>query len=431
MTTSAFSILIITTQQNELDMFHQQLSKFGCGVEIVTSEQACCHSLKTKRWDVLVVHADFEHKGGGFELWTRLEVECVEQLKHRPTLFFFAEDGDVENRLAAVRAGGNGFLTMPLDVSVLLNMLDKHIPSLFGESRKKILILEDSDSQRQVLRILFEREGYHVVALEDATTILDTISDFDPDLILSDLYLKDYDGFELAQMLRQWERTFQTPIIILSGESRPDIRRRIVKSGIDDYLLKPMNFEDLLAVVRGALARSQSYKRLIHQDSLTGLINHGHLFEQLSKEIKRAQRDQTSLSLVMIDLDDFKKVNDTYGHLAGDEVLRRLALLFKHRLRSTDTAGRYGGEEIALILPDTPVERAFFIVERLRKAFEAISFRHKDKTFHVTFSFGITCWHEQKQMTTLWSEADESMYEAKRRGKNQGVISADCGKQQR
>jgi diguanylate cyclase (GGDEF)-like protein len=161
----------------------------------------------------------------------------------------------------------------------------------------------------------------------------------------------------------------------------------------------------------------------MERDSLTGLLNHSNLKEQLNREVMRSKRTGSEICFAMIDVDHFKKVNDTYGHLTGDRVLRGLARLLQERLRATDIIGRYGGEEFAVILLNTDLENAEQIVNEIRDKFSKLTQRVNGSEFHVTFSCGIASFPDYDTTDSLNEAADNALYEAKEKGRNRTILA--------
>jgi len=193
--------------------------------------------------------------------------------------------------------------------------------------------------------------------------------------------------------------------------------------GADDFLTKPIQPEHLVSSVTSRVRRYRILRTFMVRDSLTGLLNHVKTKEELDTEIMRAQRQKNSVVFAMIDIDFFKKVNDTYGHPTGDKVIKSISRLLQQRLRKSDVVGRYGGEEFAVILKDTDAASAFATLDDIRKAFEKIS-QHSDKgDFSVTFSCGLAEFPKFSNSTEITNAADRALYEAKAAGRNCVVIA--------
>jgi diguanylate cyclase (GGDEF)-like protein len=184
------------------------------------------------------------------------------------------------------------------------------------------------------------------------------LADFQPDLIILDMYMPACTGTELAKVIRHNDRYVSVPIIYLSAEDDLDKQLDAMSEGGDDFLTKPIKPRHLITTVRNRAARARNLKARMVRDSLTGLYNHTHILQLLEDCSFRARRENKPLSFAMLDIDHFKRVNDSHGHPMGDRVIKSLALFLKQRLRKTDFIGRYGGEEFAIVMPDTDLEAA-------------------------------------------------------------------------
>jgi diguanylate cyclase (GGDEF)-like protein len=193
--------------------------------------------------------------------------------------------------------------------------------------------------------------------------------------------------------------------------------------GGDDFLTKPLRPDYLVSAVTSRIERYRQLRALMVRDSLTGALNHSTIKEFLNQELSRAGRQQTALSFVMIDLDHFKSVNDTYGHAAGDRVLRSLAHLLKKRLRHHDIVGRYGGEEFSVVLPATTGTMALKIMDELRADFAMVLHQSNDADFSVTFSCGIADFPRFETLGEISEAADKALYQAKQEGRNRVILA--------
>jgi diguanylate cyclase (GGDEF)-like protein len=196
-----------------------------------------------------------------------------------------------------------------------------------------------------------------------------------------------------------------------------------VRNGGDDFLTKPVDPQYLVSLVRVRVERTRNMRYFMERDSLTGLLNHSNLKDQLGREIIRARRMGTSLSFAMIDTDRFKRINDTFGHLTGDRVLKSLARLLQDRVRRTDIVGRYGGEEFGVILLNADAESARKIMDEIRINFAQIRHRADDREFYISFSCGIAEYPGYEDAEELSCAADEAMYAAKQAGRNRVMLA--------
>jgi diguanylate cyclase (GGDEF)-like protein len=210
------------------------------------------------------------------------------------------------------------------------------------------------------------------------------------------------------------------PIVYLSAETDNNRQMNaLIKAG-DDFLTKPISDNALIAAVFSRAQRARLLSNALSRDSLTGLLKHGDIKEQVGIELERAQRSGKPASVAMLDIDFFKKVNDSYGHAAGDNVIRALANLLRQRLRRVDSLGRYGGEEFLVVLPDCPAEQARRILDEIRQRFAELHFIAGEQQFSVTLSAGIASTRDDSaQANDLLERADRALYAAKHGGRNQ------------
>ncbi|WP_124949641.1 GGDEF domain-containing response regulator [Sulfuriferula thiophila] len=337
-----------------------------------------------------------------------------------PVIFISSRD-DLAARMQAVRAGGTDYLTKPLDMNELVDRLDT-LTLVTPSDPYRILIIEDSPPLADFYGHILHAAGMETLVLHEPSRMLENLSDFNPDLILMDMYLPDYRGDELAKVIRQQHRYVSVPIVYLSSET--DIKRQLdaLRFGGDDFLTKPMNPEHLVSAVTHRAQRYRVLRGLLESDSLTGLLNHTKVKQRLEIELANARRHRHPLSFVMLDIDNFKEVNDNYGHPVGDRVIKSLSRMLKQRLRETDIIGRYGGEEFAIIFTHTDGVAASKVMEGLRRVFEEIQQQYGDAVFHVTFSCGIATFPDISSAAELGARADQALYEAKHAGRNRVVL---------
>ncbi|PKO12854.1 MAG: diguanylate cyclase [Chloroflexi bacterium HGW-Chloroflexi-10] len=334
-----------------------------------------------------------------------------------PVIFLSASD-HFASRLQAVRAGSAAFFLKPVDTISLIDTLDR-LTNHDHQEAYRILLVEDSTFQAAFYAQILEDEGMQTRVTTQPAKILEVMAEFNPDLILLDVHMPDCSGMELAHLVRQAERFVSIPIVYLSAEQNKEVQLRAMSQGGDDFLSKPIKPEHLIAAIHSRVTRYRILRSFMVHDGLTGLLNHTTINAYLEKELARAQRQNVALSFVMIDLDNFKLVNDNYGHPTGDRVLKSLARLLKQRLRRADIIGRYGGEEFALILPDTPGENARFVMEDLRRRFGKITHQAGDQYFRVTLSCGIAAYPDYTSAGEIKDAADQALYKAKRAGRDQ------------
>jgi len=334
-----------------------------------------------------------------------------------------SEKGDLATRLQTVRAGAAGFFMLPVDITGLVEVLDRYGTS-DAPQPYHILVVEDSMTQASLFAMQLKRAGMETRIVSDPSQIVAHLQDFNPDLILMDMYMPGCTGVELAQVIRQMEHFVSVPIVYLSAETDKDRQLEAMEQGGDDFLTKPIKPGHLISAVTSRVIRYRRLRSLMMFDGLTGLLNHTTTKENLARELLRAKRENSSLSLAMIDLDRFKLVNDQFGHAMGDRVLKGLSRLLRQRLRRTDIIGRVGGEEFTVILPNTPSEAAYKLMDELRDSFAQILHHSEDIGFQATFSCGIASCPPFSEMADLSNAADRALYIAKREGRSRVYLAS-------
>jgi two-component system chemotaxis family response regulator WspR len=322
-----------------------------------------------------------------------------------------------------------------------------------AEHRSVVLLVDDQAIVAEALRMMLAgAPDIELHVCQSAAEALPKARALRPTVILQDLVMPDVDGFTLVRFFRADPEISAIPVIVLSSKEDPRDKSRAFEIGASDYLVKIPDKIELIARVRAhsrsflaQLERDEAYRALAalkHQlevknaelqrlstvDGLTGLANRRRFDEVLEQECRRARREGGSLALIMTDVDFFKKYNDSYGHLGGDECLRRVAaVLAQGARRPGDLAARYGGEEFALVLPQTTLEGAATVAETLRSGVAALDILHEGSSVapHVTLSLGVAVAEPDSarlEPTPLVEEADAALYQAKRSGRNRFVV---------
>ncbi|MCP4200557.1 MAG: diguanylate cyclase [bacterium] len=301
----------------------------------------------------------------------------------------------------------------------------------------KVLVIDDSRVARRYLETVLLKSGVCrlVLLAESGREGMSLLREHDVDLVLSDVNMPGLSGFDFLTRMRADRAFAEIPVIMLTGEQSFQSKLRCLESGASDYLLKPFADEELVARARIHLqlkglqdelrSKNEQLSELAHLDSLTGIPNRHSFFESLERELGRAQRQRQPLTLGMIDIDHFKRVNDERGHLCGDQALVRTAELLKSGLRNYDLLGRYGGEEFATLFVDAGAEVAMIIAERCRRRVAESPFVLDGRKLNITVSIGLALALEPEpgMLTELISRADEALYMAKHRGRNQVVLA--------
>lgn len=312
------------------------------------------------------------------------------------------------------------------------------------DSKTTILVVDDTQLNVVLLDRILTKEGYGVICAYRGEVALDEARNKCPDLILLDIEMPGMDGFEVCKRLKEDNLLQDIPVIFISALSDTDDKVRALSEGGVDYITKPIQAEDVLARIAIHLKIRNLQKQLEEQnslleaeilrrketeshlqliastDSLTEVYNRRYFFELGLKEVSRSMRTQMPLSAIMLDIDHFKKINDSYGHLVGDQVLIRFVQICKQNLRTYDILCRYGGEEFSVLLPDTDINQASIVAERLRNAVESTGMNIYNHSIFITASFGIANLDLENEISleSILDRADQALYKSKQRGRN-------------
>lgn len=296
------------------------------------------------------------------------------------------------------------------------------------EAPAKILLVDDEENPRVTLSELLEMKEFSVTATDSGEKALTMLENQEFDLVLTDLFMPRIDGIALTMAIKSMGIT--VPVIVMTGFATIEAAVETMKAGAADFITKPFNIDQIIIVINRTLETKrlqklaqerEYYEHLSNIDGLTELYNHRYFHQILLTEIEREKRYRRPLSLMIIDVDDFKDCNDSYGHLVGDIVLKQIGALIKKSTRGCDFVARYGGEEFSVILPETSKQEAVVVAERIRTSVEEFSFsscvgKHMGK---LTVTIGLASLPEDaKDKTGLIEMADKGMYRGKESGKN-------------
>src|SRR5687768_15703822 len=309
-----------------------------------------------------------------------------------------------------------------------------------AKSKYRILVVDDHEDNIELLRARLEARGYIVDSAADGQAALDQVDRQCPDLILLDVMMPKMDGIEVVRRLKKNSTLPFIPVIMQTALDSTENKVEGLDAGADDYVTKPINFAELEARVRSLLRikklqqdlgerekeLSQMNDRLLHislTDGLTGVDNRRALEQRLHEMFEHSLRLHEPIACVMCDIDHFKKVNDTYGHAAGDEVLKQFAEILSDEAREIDRVGRYGGEEFLLLLPGTVLDSAVTFAERLRQRVDNHTFSFEGGTLTRTMSCGVAAWPHPRVAgrEEMLKAADDALYVAKELGRNRVV----------
>jgi len=292
----------------------------------------------------------------------------------------------------------------------------------------KVLVADDSPISRHLLQVSLCSAGYETNLVADGVEALRILEQEDsPKLVILDWMMPHMDGVEVCRAIKKRIAEPYVYIILLTAKGHQEEINEGLEAGADDYITKPFDLQELKARLRVGKRILELHEQLVSQathDSLTSLLNRSALIEVLQKELIRSVREKNPVAVIMADLDHFKHVNDTYGHLAGDAVLREAARRMSASLRAYDAVGRYGGEEFLVVAPSCSVAGGTELAERLRQSICGVPIDASGRAIVVTMSFGVAATCEIKQVNKLLSMADEALYAAKKAGRNRVEVNS-------
>ncbi|WP_228263790.1 diguanylate cyclase [Marinobacter shengliensis] len=342
----------------------------------------------------------------------RFPVVCVGHENSFETLYRVAEQG------------ATAYFCEPLDMLELAERIESLALERGSRPQGRVLIVDDDLELGEHYCLVLKQAGIIARLVSDPADLMSELSAFEPDLVLMDVQLRDYSGVTLARLIRYEPRWLGLPIVYLSSEDNPENQLDALSKGADEFLVKPVTDDYLIRSVRIRCYRARQLSDLMNRDSLTGLLKHSLIKQEVDRELSRCRRAGHTSCVVMLDLDHFKRVNDTWGHGQGDIVIRTLANLLRNRLRESDVIGRYGGEEFLLILPDCEPTVAVKLIEAIGKSFAELVFWAGDVSFQVTLSAGVALINDFPVSDQAIEAADQALYQRKRGGRN-GVTLYD------
>jgi two-component system cell cycle response regulator len=375
-------------------------------------------------WETLDILYRFAHtlKGSGkmVELW-----KIAELAAEMGTAITLVKDYQVE-----LNSGIHQFLKERLMEIMRESAVDFRpvgSPGNPNSEGKKIMIVDDDPAITELLREYLIQNGFRVTVCRDTMAAEERLTVEQPDLIVLDILFPSGDGIEFCRRIRSSPQWTLVPVVFLTVKSELQDKLAGFSTGADDYLCKPFKVEELVARIQAILSRLASCQELVLQDELTKVYNRRYLQMSLTKEISQAKRREDSFSLALIDLDFFKKVNDNYGHLVGDELLQCLIDKLSINLRMADVIFRYGGDEFVILMPETAPAKAYKILERLRCviATQPLELCKSQLTIPMTLSVGVAGFPQDgMSVEALLKAADQALYQAKKAGRNQVQYSA-------
>lgn len=412
-------IFLVDPSKEFLTELEEQLTFYGFQIEAFTELDVFSKAVILKAPDLILINVAFpEGNLAGIEIFDRLKSRIC-----KTPVLFLSDHEDLTARLMCVRMGGHGFFLKPIEMDQLIDSVDE-LTWASDTEKYRVFVVEDDESIAMYYKLILQSHDMEVMVVHEPSQLLERLVEFNPDLVLLDYYLPGCTGLEIAKVIRQQPRFLSLPLVFLSTEANLNKHLDALSAGAEDFIIKPVSTQHLVVSVQARIQRAKRLKSLMIMDSLTGLFDHTTLMDKLSLELSRSRRSGRPLSFAMLDLDHFKSVNDRYGHLTGDRVLRNLARILKQRLRITDIIGRYGGEEFGVILIDTDLKTAYQVMEEIRINFSKLSHHHSSLDgFRVTFSCGLAGFPQLQETHAICEVADRALYHSKTKGRNCVTVS--------
>lgn len=415
-------VLVVDEDTRFLDAVEQLGRQINVAVRKASEGWQALNCALMHQLDAAIINVKPETSEQSFKL--SMDLRSMPGYETLP-LAFLSSDATIRPSVEAAHVGASLHLDKSLDVNSL-DAAVRHLIAIRQGGRPKVMVVDDDPDFTDKIAFDLRNDNLLVKTVNDPLTILEELQDFPPDVLLLDVMMPGMDGFQTCRMLRGMPRWRDLPIVFITAEVSVEARVKAFTSGGDDYLPKPVVTEELLARVRVRLEKSRLLKERSDKDTITGLLLRRAFVEQFNSMLADAERTESECSICLIDIDHFKKVNDTYGHMAGDKVLAGFGQLLLRRFRVDDLRGRWGGEEFIVAFRRENKSTMRAAINRIQEEFSGMVFEADDgRTFSVCFSGGIASFPEDGQnLYELLKIADERLYDAKRAGRRRIFISA-------
>jgi len=300
-----------------------------------------------------------------------------------------------------------------------------------GKDRNKILIADDEASIRDGLKAILTPENYDLLFAKDGREAVELFKRQSPDLVILDVSMPILTGFQALEKIKKFVGERYVPIIFLSATANVDYRVKALSGGAVDYLAKPISPIELIIRVRNFMTMKNKHDELNQAavyDWMTGALNKGPFLKKAEEELERSKRNNTPLSLIFMDADKFKEINDTVGHIAGDNVIMEIGKRLRRSVRNIDLIGRFGGDEFMVLLPSKGLKETTIVAKRIQDSISSRPVTFEKKRIKITLSQGGIALeqHGKESLREIMRAADESLYESKDKGGNCFVINIFC-----
>lgn len=409
-------IALLNYSQDTASAHAKLLTGFGFTVSQFDSTMELEESIERQKFDLVLIDTDDNSglAGSLFSFTAKLRERNID-------VFLLSSSSSFENRLAGVRAKANEYLLKPVNITTLVSKIRKNF-KIDIVRPFRILLLDDQAAVGTFYKTLLEDDHIEVLAISQAEKIMTELEAFHPDVFLLDMHMPNISGLEIAKLLRQQAKYDYVPIIFLTADENINTKLQVLECGADDVIPKNTSPNLIVQQVDSRIQRGQEIRYLASRDSLTGVLNHGQIMDAAAHTLRLAARQQKPTVVVMIDLDNFKQVNDEYGHGGGDKVLISLGQLLLQSVRDTDYVGRYGGEEFMVVFSDAEPSIIEYKMNNILTAFLQINYAVDDRSFNCSFSAGMASSTHHDKLSALVASADRALYRAKEAGRSRVFV---------
>lgn len=419
------SIRVLIMSSEEVPVMERQADGLPVKIIPVSTMEDALSTAKTLALDAVLIDIDQGTPAPGISL--ARTIRGLPGNENLPVAFVSTQT-EPSNPVESAHAGASLFLEKPVKQKMLINAVD-YLLSIRTGGRPRILIIDDDEDFVRLVGAILGKEGMIVKGLTVPENIAEHILSFAPDIVLLDVMMPGISGYQVCQQLREQPQWQDLPVLFLTAQTGLSARLAAFEAGGDDYLPKPVAPAELLMRVKVRLERARMLKERSDKDVLTGLMIRRAFMEQTQALFSESRNNNLRFCICLLDIDHFKKVNDTYGHLAGDRVLTHFGALIRKRFRVEDLRGRWGGEEFIVAFRHIEKKTAQGALERCLDELKQHVFEGDNgQKFSVSFSAGLVSYPEDgDNPQTLIKFADECLYEAKRNGRSQ-VVARDASK---
>lgn len=413
------TLLVIDDDEEFLHLIRSLARRHS--VPIVTEKTVSGGLAATEGLDLSAAILDV-HLAGGSSFQAVSEIRARLKQKDLPIIFTSA-DGRLETRIKAVTAGADRFLDKPLSPQSFSELL--HQVPFSEQTATRIVVLDDDEIVLEKYESELRDAGHFVRGISSASQLFDALETVRPDALLLDVNLDGLSGVDVCRALRASQRWQFLPILMFSSDRDSEMRVRAYRAGASDVLSKPLSVEELIARVTVQAERIRLMREHSDRDSLSGVMLRRAFVEAVQRALAACQREKKPLVLVLCDLDRFKAINDTHGHLMGDRVISAFGDLLRTKFRLEDLRGRWGGEEFVLAFSGQTIDFGRSVADRLLREFSQVPFVAEDgREFRATFTAGIAAFpNDGESLDLLVKCADERLYRGKDAGRGCVVAS--------